>query len=145
MNESMVEKARQAVVEAMLTWPGGADAVSFQNGLLFVSGDAHFDPAAIARAVMEAMREPTQEQVDATGGDLLNQPGDGVGPLRCDGAEWRGSCVVAENTRAVHNAGDGVRTTTTPTYPNYRGDYLPSEDGGKTFIGSPPAALKEGE
>lgn len=101
MNDpEMVKSVRDAIIEAMWAHDNVAhvDVRARSNGLFRLDGE--FDLAAIARAAIEAMREPTPEMVAAgveRFSDLL-QAGVGSEYLMTEAAKAMIDAALAEPT-----------------------------------------------
>lgn len=63
------DRAKSAIYDALEADPGvqGGDSLALQSGLIFMSGDIHLDPAAIVRAVLQAIHEPDEQTLRAMG------------------------------------------------------------------------------
>lgn len=67
MTAPAFERAEDAVLAALSVDPGvvGCDGLALQRGRIYLSGDVHFDRAALVRAVLLAIREPDEGMTEA--------------------------------------------------------------------------------
>ena len=63
MTQTMLEKITQAMFDAIEATAFDSDGVALQGGRIYFNGD--FDAYAVARAALQALREPTEEMVNA--------------------------------------------------------------------------------